>query len=254
MKRAVIEIWREGHAMRRRLPRLFLLIPVISLLFGCGDEGTRPEPTPASEEARLIALCVSGELQSPPRLAGEVEDHLSSIRAHFRNTCPYVDSVSFSPPWQPNAILIGVADTTATAIRQDRYHSWDALNHTYGAVEVRTHLDSPYPWVLLVFADMLHPRRLATLYDDLPGVRYTAPNGFLGDRSNIYPRMAGSQITYLFRRGSGDCPSGCIDNYYWYFAVGGDGPRLIGAWDGDRDHQPPWWAEARLNLEEYLRW
>lgn len=231
-----------------------ILVPVIGLFLGCADDATRPESTPPSEEAQLIALCESGELRSPMPLALEVQVHLDKIRATFHESCPFVDSVAFRPPWQPGAILVGVTDSTATAIHEGRYHDWDELNSTYHMTEIRERFSHGYPYVVLVFADVLHPRRLATLYQGLPGVRYAEPNSYLFDFSNIYPRTSGDSISYLFRHGTGDCPSGCTHNDYWYFRVTDHGPQLVGAWDGNRNTQPAWWSDAKRNVDEYHRW
>jgi hypothetical protein len=40
-----------------------------------------------------------------------------------------------------------------------------------------------------------------------------------GDGNRIYAFAHDDGFRLVFKRGSGDCPSGCIDNEYWYFAT-----------------------------------
>jgi hypothetical protein len=50
-----------------------------------------------------------------------------------------------------------------------------------------------------------------------------------GDGNRIYAFLHDDGFRLVFKRGSGDCPSGCIDNEYWYFATGaGCAPALVG--------------------------
>ena len=241
--------------MSKHSAAILLLALVSGTLLSCSDEATCPEPTTPSYEARLMALCLSGQLHPPASLASDIEDDLFAIRETFRDACPFVDSVSFEPPWIPSQIMIGVTDSTAAAMLAGGYHSWDSLNQTYGLVEKREYLDWQSKWVVFIFADLLHPRQLIPLYENLPGILYVTPNGLLGSPPNIYPRYSGLQASYLFSRGHGfGCPRDCQSFEYWYFQVAADGPHLVGSWDGDPDTQPSWWSEARLNLEGYSEW
>ena len=61
--------------------------------------------------------------------------------------------------------------------------------------------------------------------------------------------------SYLFRKAEGDCPSGCIENEYWYFEVTRDGIRYVGTWNGDSHAVPAWWPDAEINmLDFHHRW
>jgi hypothetical protein len=86
----------------------------------------------------------------------------------------------------------------------------------------------------------------------LPGVEVTSPNFIAGDWSNVYARQTQDGLTYLFRKGWGDCPSGCIYSEYWYFSFDGDQPVFVGHWAPTVEpEEPDWWEEARLNKENY---
>ena len=242
---------RSPYRLRRSLMWACLLTIVLAHL-GCSDTATRPEASSPSSEARLIALFASGELQPPYSLAYEVQNHLAAIREAYRGTCPFVDSVSFRPNVEPSFVLLGLDDSAVVAVRDDRYHAWDSLNAQLGILRINKDSLVRYRRVSLYFRDLLHPRRLAALYAHLPGVRYAEPGESGGDGSNVYPRLRGSYPTYLFRKGSGDCPMGCTSNYYWYFSILPAGPHFVGAWDGI--DPPPWWDDAKLNVEEYRTW
>lgn len=105
---------------------------------------------------------------------------------------------------------------------------------------------------MLRFKGRLHGCRLAELYGVLPGTWAVTPSYSRGDRPNVYARQTRDGITYLFRHGWGDCPSGCLYDEYWYFIFEGDQPVFIGHWAPHEDpDEPEWWEEARLNKEHY---
>ena len=205
----------------------------------------------ASEEARLMALSLSGELQPPQALARDIEAHLAQIRARYGNIDTAINALSYHPPWVPSRILLRVDAATIQQIKEGTYRAWDALNLKYQHSETKIHSS----FVALNFDGILHPRSLANLYADLPGVQYAEPDGYVGDSPNIYPRSTPSGLTYLFREAWGDCPSGCIYSKYWYFAITSTGPQLIGAWNPqDQPAQPTWWPDAKENIDQYSSW
>ena len=214
------------------------------------DFGETIQP-PASEEAQLIALSISGEIQPPQSLSHDIEAHLTQIRAQYGNIDAAINSLSYRPPWVPGRIIIGVDTTTNRMIKEGRYRAWDALNLKYQHSETKIHSS----FVVLSFDGILHSRHLATLYADLPGVQYAEPDGYVGDSPNIYPRSTPSGFSYLFRYAWGDCPSGCIYSKYWYFIIMPTGPQLIGSWDPqDQPSQPSWWSDAKENIDQYRSW
>jgi hypothetical protein len=163
-----------------------------------------------NEEAELAALCLSGELVASDSLYNQILSDLAAIRAAFGDTFEVVVRVS------------------------GEYHAWDDLNKYYQITTIRTSLTPAYGAAVLYFHGRLHPYRLGGVYRGLPGVTYTEPNGLIGDSPNIYLRQTGRAITYLFRDAWGDCPSGCIDSEYWYFAVEDGQPVFLDHWGSDR--------------------
>jgi hypothetical protein len=65
---------------------------------------------------------------------------------------------------------------------------------------------------------------IAAVHQQMPGLAdITAIDGMDaglgGDGNRIYAFAHDDGFRLIFKRGSGDCPSGCIDNEYWYFAT-----------------------------------
>ena len=108
---------------------------------------------------------------------------------------------------------------------------------------------------VLYFKKDLNPTALGEFYKELPGVNYVEPNYMIGDSSNIFPRQTDSGMTYLFYRGSGDCPSGCIYKDYWYFSCFNNNCSFIGRiLSSDNSNKPYWWEEAEKNITLYRSW
>jgi hypothetical protein len=205
-------------------------------------------------EAELIALCLSGELVAPDDIWDQVLRDLADIRSTHGDTFGSILSIRFSPPWIVGNLIIGFDSSTAQMVANGDYNAWNQLNESYQVTEIDTR-SIRYDWVLVHFKDRLHPRRLAEMYEVLPGVAYAEPNGIMGDRSNIYPRQTFRGITYLFREGWGDCPSGCIYNIYWYFVIEWNRPTFFGQWNPQENpREPDWWNEAKQNIDLYHKW
>lgn len=207
------------------------------------------------EEAELIALFLSGEIVAPQALYNRVHNDLAAIRSQYGNEFPSIRQISFRPPWVPGSIIIGFNKSTAEKIKNGEYHAWDELNNKYQVTEMDTiYFLSGSAAVAIHCKGRLHPLRLMEVYRNLPGKTYIEPNGYVGDSPNIYSRQTQNGITYLFRHGWGDCPSGCIYSEYWYFSFDGENPQFIGNWKPhESSTQPPWWDDAKKNRDLYYK-
>ncbi len=205
-----------------------------------------------NEEAELIALCLSGELVAPDGLYEQVMTDLAAIRTAFAETLGTAGQIEFRTPWSTGVLMLGFDDSTVQQIRDGEYHAWDDLNDQLQATNVDTsHLDF-IGCAVIVFNGRLHPYRLAEIYSQLPGLENTSPSFIRGDSPNVYSREIQGGMTYLFRNGWGDCPSGCISNEFWYFSCEGPEPEFVGYWPAYEGVPPPhWWEEAWLNREQY---
>jgi len=85
----------------------------------------------------------------------------------------------------------------------------------------------------------LNVQALALLFRGIKGVRFSEPNGFLGDGNNIGGSMSGSRVLLDYSVGSGDCPAGCTARRFYHFAIHADGTvEYLGASGSPPPHQP----------------
>jgi hypothetical protein len=249
--------------------RIVFFLVLLPLLFaGCYHSSDPTEKnykyTPEDkEEAKVIAICLSGAVTPPANLSNRVLRDLAEIRSNFGaefvlandDYNEYVPSrpIRFVAPWLPSCVIIKFAPDTAQLVAKEQYHDWDDLNELYRVSNIDLH-SIKTNWVILRFKGQLHSRRLCELYAELPGVRITHPNYRIGAFSTIYPSSrAGSGLTYLFMHGWGDCPSGCIYGEYWYFISNESGETIFaGHWNPQKDPKvPDWWSDAKWNIEQY---
>lgn len=202
-------------------------------------------------EANVIAVCLSGNVTAPQGLSSRVLADLAEIRSRFGGL-ELINTIRFRPPWAPSNVIVSFEPETVPLVANGQYHGWDELNQRFQVSKIDLHTIK-WGYVVLRFQGQLHGRRLAELYRELPGVRHAEQNSMIGDGPGIYPRgQEMSEMTYLFKYGWGDCPSGCYMVEFWYFIVSAAGEaRFVGYWDPNRDARPDWWADARLNIELY---
>jgi hypothetical protein len=55
-------------------------------------------------------------------------------------------------------------------------------------------------------------------YANLKDIKPT-PKGTIGATTNVSVKDAPNGWNLIFWKGEGDCPAGCINNYYWYVSV-----------------------------------
>lgn len=245
--------------MRFRVP--FLLAVVVALA-SCGDgdgvlgpppDGIRITDTPrANREAEEAALWLSGRLIAPQGLYETVRDDLAAIRGEHLGAIPDL-AITFFPPWSVTEIIVLPDDATWDRIHNGEPNAIDELNAIYHATAMDSlRITSHYVVAVIEFEGRLHPGLLAAIYDDADGVVYAQPNGYVGDRSNVYPWEHGGRMTYLFRRGAGDCPAGCTENEFWYFRRGSAGTEFVGHFLMGADPLPEWWDEAKTAYHSYM--
>lgn len=235
-----------------------VVLILVALAVGCADTGTCPNVTEPdqgpSEESQLITICLTGNLRAPQYIAKHVEKELQIIRRDFAVQCSVATRITFCPPWLPSSIILLVDNETSQAIQEGSYTAWDTLNAEYGVTSIGVRsIDSGM--CVLYFSGILHPRQLAHIYAELPGVESVETNEAMGDSPNVYPGTVEILRTYLFRDAWGDCACGCIHSRYWYFATNHGTVAFIGAWNPEADPEEPWWwNEAHRNIEQYHSW
>jgi hypothetical protein len=202
------------------------------------------------KEAELIALYLSGEIVAPDDLFYKVLNNLRLIRSSFNNS-ENINNISFNPPLI-STLLIKFDNSSSSKVKNGTYHDWNELNLKYNVTNINQRLLSRFNLIILDFNYSYHPRYIRNLYENLSGVLYVEIDSMYGISRNIYPRIKDNIISYLFFRGGGDCPSGCIYRKYWYFIFENDQPKLIGVWNNNEDSEElDWWNEAKINIDEF---
>jgi hypothetical protein len=229
----------------------------------------QPEEVSTASEFELMSLCVSGQTYPPRELTEIFENDITSIRSgsYTEEAGEYEDlytSITFIPPWAPGSIIVGFDDATAKLVAAGLYNEWDELNQKFSLNNAD--LSSiGYGMAFLEFSvRKVHPKYIAGQYETLSGVKYAEPDYYIGDCSNIYPYIPdyyGGIISgdlddhtryYLFRKGDGDCPSGCTINQYWLFSADDKGITYLGYYNPDEtSEKPEWWGIARKAINLY---
>jgi hypothetical protein len=250
--------WKAWNLVPAVLPGILL----VCLFYSCDDSTAPTKKAPGlspvidnprpDQEAEEAALWLSGELEAPEELYVTIRDDLIQIRGPYLPIIPEV-GITFIPPWVPGMLILGVTDEAKRQIRLDEYHDLDSLNAYYHLAKMDTsRFFNISNSVKLTFEGRLHPEVLSGPYGSVRLVIYAEPNHYCCDWSNVYPWTYDGGMTYLFRKGEGDCPAGCIDNYFWYFKVSDTGAVVyVGTWKLGDSPIPPWWAEAKTAYERF---
>lgn len=240
----------------RSLRITFALCAAAVLTASCSGDPVKPrradplDQTPRDNyEAEVIALALSGELVAPQDLYEEVRDGLDTLRSLYNDSIPELQRIYFSPCWMPGEVAGMLTEAATAEMRAGTFTGMDSLNAELRLQRMDTTSFSFRPeqiYFHLFFEGRLHPYRLVELYEVLPSVEFADPGYACFDGSAFYPWLIEGGISYLFRRGFGDCPSGCINSEFWYFRVlGGTEVEYVGYWDPQAEPPPDWWDEAR---------
>jgi hypothetical protein len=211
-------------------------------------------PMSIREEAALMSLWLSDDLESPEWLSLQIEARLRDLRAIYGPYMLALNRIHFSLPYVPSRIVLGMTDSAMAEVRRGSYHAWNSLNAEYDLVSIDTSMFY-LQTVRLIFSGTKNPCVLLDHYSILPDLRYAHIEVVSGDRPNIYPWISEGEFTFLLRDAWGDCPMGCDYGHYWYFEMRGSEPRLVGDFEsGEHTVYPDWWvraAEAVRNYSDY---
>lgn len=153
----------------------------------------------AATEASELAIEVSGELLAPEELTQKFTKELTAIRTAY----PVVRNVYHTPPWKVGELLAQLSDEQLEQIRMQ-----------YGEVTSSPLFDD---YKTLVFTRQYNPEVLAKELTSKKLVKYAEPNNVIGISSSVHYHNPTGEYTFI--QGWGDCPSGCISNHFWEFAV-----------------------------------
>jgi hypothetical protein len=236
----------------QRITAAVLLL--MMLLGGCsesptGTGGKDTESIPYSEDATLIALYLTDQLTAPDSLYHVVANDLHDIISRYGSEHEKLSGIHFRFPWINDQLIIGFDGETYSRVKDGTYDEWDALNAAYGAHDMKYY----YNYVVVSFDSLVHMTHLAGLYRGLAGVSYISRNRWDGSPTNIYPKLVGDDITYLFIDAWGsECITGICDIEYWYFVKEAGGHELFGYWPRYVDpDEPQWWEQASRNMTDW---
>lgn len=95
--------------------------------------------------------------------------------------------------------------------------------YNYKIKEVYQYQTIPSIGVVLHSEKPLNQFAVADHFKTIKGIRGAGPGFSAGDGNNIKFSMGENRIKFIFSKGWGDCPSGCIARHFWSFKVFSDG-------------------------------
>jgi len=245
----------------RTAVRTFSLL-LVCFVLACSDDPVsqhalpttpgHPDAIALNREADEAALWLSGELTSPGALYTTIASDLAAIRAQYSTAVPAV-AVEFTAWWLPSELIVYVNDDLKQKILTHQATPLDEMNSAMGAAEVDSRrLAVGKNYVFIYFVGRKHPQRLAEQYMSVAGVTGAYPDGWIGDRPNVYPWYIPDGMSYLVRDAFDDCPAGCIENIFHYFKRVNGQTEYVGSYHLAAQPEPAWWAEAKVPFYVYL--
>lgn len=158
-------------------------------------------------------------------LAGETATVLSRIR----DVHPAVADVTVRASYAFGELLLGLEPPlledvaalfegqTGPVLLRTGQAEFDTLNERLGLTAVD--LFPSTGTVIFYFNEYLNVPAAAAAYEAVEGVEYAEPNAHLGDGSDIDVLESGGRWYVVARRAWGDCPSGCINEEFFFFIV-----------------------------------
>jgi len=239
------------------------MVAAVLALAGCGSDdasvcgtATLPEggitavdtsQTPrANRAAELLALETSGEFVAPTPLYERVAGDLTALRGQWPDkTHGFVLGCGGLLDTQ---IIVGMTEAGTQLVQNGQYTAWDEYNQT-----LRAAVDPKDYGAVLRFDGVYNYASLAQAYRQLPEVTYVEPDALIGGSADIClerEQDAADTHVYIFWAGSGDCPSGCINQeYHGFTSTAAGGLTELGSYtyaNGlDNPPAPRWFDEAR---------
>jgi hypothetical protein len=227
-------------------------------------------------EAELMALFLDSTIVAQSNTYSEMERALTVFREQyatfdsawwFKPEDYYHDDrdwinvaqIQFRYPHYVGKLKIEFHDSIAQVVSDADYHDWDSLNAYYHLDSLQVYYGTFGIPAILFFHPRLDSKRLAVLYQALPGIWDVTTSTFRSDGSNLLPwRDTDGRICFLADLGWGDCPSSCIQHRYYYFKQRHVGFErnifyLVGSFQTG-DPMPSWWDEISPAKQRWLNY
>ena len=199
-------------------------------------QGPAPCPPPAGErsDAAILAARIagrdSGRLLHDLAIRNELERELAAVLRLVRTAYPEVAGIHARERYRSSMLILGLeppllrrvqgmfnrAGEVATLRTGDP--DLDALNAELGLRGVRS-LGSF--GAIFCFGPELNVVAAAAAYSRLNGVSYAEPDRRLGDGPDLDAVWIDGEWYLVLRNAWGDCPSGCINEQFSFFAIAG---------------------------------
>ena len=215
---------------------LLLVVSVCAVSFG-----------QLSEDAVILTLRAQEGIKLDTALAAAIDSGLIAAWQSYDSLmligarASYVMSelvvkttAAWSQPWRKGQLLTG-----------EPYI--DSLGTVYELAGVDT---LPQNEFLLEFAHPLEMRRLDTLYRRQSGIQWAEPDYYMGDGDDIAFLRKRDTMSFVFSRGWGDCPAGCLHRFYWYVSVAYSHDSLVAQLEEERSSDAPQPYFYRWNIPE----
>ncbi|MBC8141082.1 MAG: hypothetical protein H7Y38_06540 [Armatimonadetes bacterium] len=222
-------------------------------LAGCGgSDGVQTpvaSPTPApsvnitrgtestfSQSARILAAREAAR-NGATWLSAETARLADVDLAAIRRAYPQVATIEARPEYDLRTVLVAIPPTAPFLQNWLRGETAtgdagiDALLTEFAPESVES-VGSPIEggtyYFTLKFGQSLNMVKLAERLRAASAVIVAAdPNRFAGDGDDIVRDDAAGKKRYIWSRGSGDCPAGCINRYSYTFEIAADGTVIL---------------------------
>lgn len=194
-------------------------IAVVLIAFLVTASAASPPPY---TDADVLALEISDSLLAPATMVSQISQDLAAIHNAYPGWVEGVDYITVHPDWVPGNVIVQMTSQAWTDYQNGVFTAFNNLNAQYGPVSFQA-IALPRT-LLLVFDALYHPVVLSSIYAQVAGITLAEPNHIFGDGNDITSSQVGR---YLFKRGWGDCPSGCICEHFWDFQVTGGNVTLL---------------------------
>lgn len=137
----------------------------------------------------------------------------------------YIMSIDPSMPWYDALVDSRMPDSTLEISQLMRAYTVDSIEVVYewdNTAAILVHTEDE--WNMQAIVDEFHSS----------GYPFANTNIMVGDGSDIQWREEGGRKFLTFKLGSGDCPAGCIYEWYWEFEIKSSGAEFVRSW-GKKD-------------------
>lgn len=173
-----------------------------------------------AQTRRDDVIILTLEHQKSIKLDSVLYNYLDNKLTLARETDDTLSYIHTFAPYAVNQLLLNT-----TAIWADAWENGDlvtgntaidSLSDLYGLEFAK---GDKYNNFLLQFNQPMRIDDLALVYEGIDSIVYAEPNFVMGDGDRIIYFHKNDKDHFVFSKGWGDCPAGCISRYYWYVEV-----------------------------------